>query len=83
LTWWRTHLSVNARRWLAKLWPWLFFVCVIASLLLVIGSIILVYFFDVNNANFFRDLFFFVIGSLLLTVIAGFAYDVQNKENSG
>ena len=22
LTWWRAHLSVNSRRFLAKLWPW-------------------------------------------------------------
>lgn len=54
-------------------------VCLIATLLLVIGSVILVYFFDVNNADLFSNLFFFVIASLLLTVIAGFGYDIQHS----
>jgi len=54
-------------------------VCLIATLLLVIGSVILVYFFDVNNADLFSNLFFFVIAPLLLTVIAGFGYDIQHS----
>lgn len=54
-------------------------VCLIATLLLVIGSVILVYFFDANSADLFSNLFFFVIASLLLTVIAGFGYDIQHS----
>jgi hypothetical protein len=80
LTWWRTRLSDNVQRWLARSWPWVFTVCLIATVLLVIGSLILVYIFDVNNAGLFSNLFFFVIVSLLLTVVAGFAYDIQNSE---
>lgn len=79
LTWWRKQLSGNFGRTLARLWPWLFIVCLIATGLLVIGSLILVYFFDVNNADLFSNLFFFVIASLLLTVVAGFAYDIQHS----
>jgi hypothetical protein len=49
LTWWRKRLSVNVRRFLAKLWPWIFGITVINGVFLVIGSLILVYFFDLNN----------------------------------
>jgi hypothetical protein len=51
-----------------------------ASLLLVIGSVILVYFFNVNNADFFSNLFLCVVGLLLLTVVTGFGYDLHNRE---
>jgi hypothetical protein len=80
LTWWRTHLSTTIRHSLAKLWPWVFSVCLMASLLLVIGSVILVYFFNVNNADFFSNLFLCVVGLLLLTVMTGFGYDLHNRE---
>jgi hypothetical protein len=42
----------------------------------------MVYLFDVNNANFFSNLFLFTFGTLLLTVVAGFAYDIQVKDRA-
>jgi hypothetical protein len=79
LTWWRKRLSGNAGRFLTRLWPGLFVVCLAASVLLVIGSLIAVYFLDVNNADFFSNLFLFSLVLLLLTVVAGFARDIQNS----
>ena len=76
--WWRKRLSGNGGRLLARLWPWLFIVCLAASVVLVIGSLIAVYFFDVNNANFFSNLFLFSLALLILTVVAAFAHDVQS-----
>jgi hypothetical protein len=49
---------------------------------LVIGSIILVYFFDVNNPDLFVFSFFFAAVSLIPTVFTGVAYDIQNSELS-
>ena len=80
LTWWRKRLSVDVRRFLAKLWPWIFGITVINGLFLVIGSLILVYFFDLNNPDLFVNSFFFSIISLLLTIFIGRAYDVQKSE---
>jgi hypothetical protein len=80
LTWWRQHLSVNVRHFLATLWPWIFSVTVINGLFLVIGSLILVYFFDLNNPDLFLNGFFFSIISLLLTIFSGRAYDIQMSE---
>jgi hypothetical protein len=79
LIWWRTRLPISLQRWLARLWPWLFIICLLASVLLVIGSVILVYFFGINNADFFSNLFLFVLVLLLVIVVAGFAYDIQNN----
>ena len=79
-TWWRKRLSVNVRRFLAPLWPWIFGIAAANGVFLVIGSVILVYFFDLNNPDLFTNSFFFSIPSLLLTIFTGRAYDVQRSE---
>jgi hypothetical protein len=47
---------------------------------LVIGSVVLVYLFGVNNPDLFTNSFFFVVLSLPLTILIGVAYDIQNGE---
>ncbi|MBI3942554.1 MAG: hypothetical protein HY326_06025, partial [Chloroflexi bacterium] len=79
LTWWRTHLSRDVRHFLRTLWPWSFAAGFIAWLFLFPGSTILDYFLDMNNPNLIPILFFFALGFLLLTVFAGFAYDIQRQ----
>jgi hypothetical protein len=79
-TWWRTHLPVNTRRVLARLWPWVFGICMLNGVFLVIGSVVLVYLFGVNNPDLFTNSFFFVVLSLPLTILIGVAYDIQNGE---
>lgn len=78
--WWRTHLPVNVRRVLAQVWPWVFGVCVINGVFLVVGSIILVYAFGLNNPDLFVNGFFFAIISVLLSIFTGIAYDIQNNK---
>jgi len=78
-TWWRRHLSVNLRRFLGTLWPWIFGIAVVNGVFLVIGSLILVYFFDLNNPDLFTNSFFFAVVSLLLTIFTGVAYDIQKS----
>jgi len=80
LTWWSKHLSVNLGRFLATLWPWIFSITVINGVFLVIGSVILVYFFNLNNPDLFTNSFFFVVISLLLTIFAGVVYDIQRDQ---
>ncbi|HEX2729422.1 MAG TPA: hypothetical protein VHM16_06670 [Rubrobacteraceae bacterium] len=79
-TWWREHLPVRVRRFLAGSWPWVFGVCVINGVFLVVGSVILVYLFGLNNPNLFVGSFFFAVVSLLVTVFSGIAYDIQQGE---
>ena len=75
--WWGTRLPINIQHFLAKSWPWIFGICLVNSVFLVVGSIILVYFFDLNNPDLFVNSFFFAIVSLLLSIFTGAAYDVQ------
>lgn len=82
LTWCRKHLSLNLRRLLAGLWPWIFGIGVINGVFLVIGSVILVYFFDLNNPDLFTNSFFFSILFLLLMILTGRAYDIQRQAKS-
>ena len=81
LTWWRTHFSVGLQHFLEKVWSWSFIACIIAWLLLFPGINILGYFFGVNDPNLTIGFILFALGSLLLTIFSGFAYDIQKQAN--
>lgn len=78
----RTRLPDTVRRFLAPLWPWVFAVSVINGVFLMIGAIILIYFFDVGSEEVFLNSFYFAVVSLLLTIVTGRAYDLQASERS-
>jgi len=82
LSWWRSHLPANVKSFLANLWLWVFGICVASGLLLVVGSVILVYLFGVNNADFFLNNFYFTVLFLFFTILTGIAYDIQTSEHS-
>ena len=77
-TWWRAHLSVNSRRFLATLWPW----SLITFLLWTPGEWILGYFFNEYLLNLGLISLFFTLGLVLLTVLTGFAYDIQRQTDT-
>ena len=76
---WRTRLSDGVRRFLARLWPWVFGVSVLNGVFLVIGSVILVVLFGLNNPDLFTNSFFFAVPSLLLSMLTGVAYDLSQS----
>jgi hypothetical protein len=78
-TWWRKRRSVDVQHVLSTVWPWIFGLAVINGLFLVIGSVILVHFFDLNNPDLFTNSFFFSILSLSLTIFIGRVYDAQKS----
>jgi hypothetical protein len=80
LTGWRKRLPVNVRHFLARLWPWVFGICAINGVFLVIGSVILVYVFELNNPDLFTNSFFFAVLSLPLAMLTGVAHDIQNRD---
>jgi hypothetical protein len=80
LTGWRERLPVNARHFLARLWPWVFGICAVNGVFLVIGSVILVHVFGLNNPDLFTNSFFFAVLSLPLTILTGVAHDIQNSD---
>lgn len=75
--WWRERRSTVVQHFLGSVWPWIFGVAVVNGVFLVIGSVVLVYFFDLNNPDLFTSSFFFSILSLALTITIGRAYDAK------
>ena len=77
---WRCRLPLNARHSLATLWPWLFAVAAISGSFLVVGSLILVFFFGLNNADLFLNTFYITVLSLLLTVLIAPLFDSRQGD---
>ncbi len=74
-TGWRTHLPVRLRQSLGKVWPWLFAICLSAWLCLFPGINLLGYFLGVDDSNLIYLVMYSAFGSLLLTILIGFARD--------
>ncbi len=77
--WWNRRLSIPVQRAVATLWPWIFGITVVNGVFLVVGSVILVYGFDLNNPDLFTNSFFFSVPSLLLTIMTGRVYDAWRR----
>lgn len=76
---WVKNRSINIQRFLAIIWPWIFIIAVINGIFLVIGSLVLVYIFDVKNPDLFSNSFLFTMLFLILLIFAGPAHDIQNN----
>jgi hypothetical protein len=79
LTGWRTRLSPGARQFLAGLWPWSFAACIIAWLLMFAGPALLGYFLGPDSSDLVWVLLLAALGTLLSTIVAGFARDAQQQ----
>jgi archaellum biogenesis protein FlaJ (TadC family) len=79
---WRARLPAVARHLLAILWPALFAVAALSGVFLVAGSLILVFFFGLNNAALFLNSFYITLVSLILTVVLAPFYDQREVEQA-
>ncbi|MGE5221451.1 MAG: hypothetical protein ACM3PY_03380 [Omnitrophica WOR_2 bacterium] len=73
--------SEGFQRFLAKIWPWSYNAGIVAWLAVLPGVPILSYFFGIDNPALILIILFFALGTLLLTVFSGFAYDSQGYSN--
>lgn len=78
LTWWRTHLPISFRRFLSKLWAWSYAACILAW----VSVFPIAYFFGVNDPTPILVILFFALGTFILTIFSGFAYDVERQTES-
>ena len=84
LTWWRKILSACPRKVLAKLWSYLLIIC---SLLILFALEIAIFGFvpGVSNPDQILTIMLSSLGIglivLLLTFVAGFAYDIEMQDN--
>lgn len=82
LPWWRRNLHPGVRRFLASLWPYSYAACIPSWFALVPGIPILSYYFSMDDPIVILFILFFALGSLLLTMFAGFAYDSETQTDS-
>ena len=57
--------------------------CALNGVFLVLGFVTLVYGFGLNAPQLFVDSFFVAVVSLLVTIVLGVAYDIQQREHGG
>lgn len=81
LTWWRKLLPVGLQRFLARVWLGSLVAAFCAWLVMFPGSILLGYYGNVDDPNLVPVLVFLAFGLLLLTIVAGFAYDIRQQTN--
>jgi hypothetical protein len=72
---WRKRMRAGVWRTLGALWPAVFGIAALNGVFLVIGSVVLVVFFDLNNPDLFTNSFFLSILSLAVTIVISRAYD--------
>jgi hypothetical protein len=82
LTWWRAHLGVTPARILGKLFPLVFAVAAANGVFLFLVSLILVFVFDVNQADMFLASFYLAVLSLLLVTLMATANDLDAVKQS-
>jgi hypothetical protein len=75
---WRTRLLGDNGRFVLVMWPLMFAIAAISSIFLVIGSLILVYFFGLDNDQLFLNTFYLTVLALFLTVVMTPAYDFHH-----
>jgi len=81
--WWRAHLPVNLRGFLAKLWPWSIIAFVLLFLISVEIAIFgypLIWFFDAKVTYDIQYTFAFImVGFMPVSILTAVAYDIQKQ----
>jgi hypothetical protein len=83
LRWWRARLGTRSRGFLAWLWLWSFGGALVAWLYLFPGSILLGAFAGVSDEGLAISVAIAILAAftlLLLTIVSGFAYDIQQQD---
>jgi len=86
LTWWRTHLPVNLRSFLSKLWPWSMIIYVLVFAIgveIAIFGYPLLWVFDANATYTIQWTSAFIMVVLWpVSIITAFAHDIQKQTDS-
>jgi hypothetical protein len=67
------------RRALARTWPWIYYAAAGAATLLVVGSLVLEYGFDVENGDVFVGLFFLTVVFAALAIPARASHELTRQ----
>ncbi len=83
LKWWRVHLPVKLRGFLAKLWSWSiisFVVVFVVGVEIAIFGYPLLWLFDAATTYFIQSILGFIMVALMpVSIITAFAHDIQKQ----
>jgi MFS family permease len=83
LNWWRKHLSVNLRGFLAKLWLWSiisFVVVFVVGVEIAIFGYPLLWLLDASTTYSIQNILAFIMVALMpVSIITAFAHDIQKQ----
>jgi len=86
LKWWRAHLPINLRGFLAKLWPWSVIAFVLVFLVgveIAVFGYPLLWFFDANVTFTIQNALALVMVVLWpVCIVTAFAHDIQKQTDS-
>ncbi len=86
LTWWRTNLPVSVQGFLSKIWPGVLIAFVLGfwiSVELIIFGYPLLWFFNADTTFAIVNILAFIyLGLMAVSILTGFAYDIQNQPDS-
>jgi hypothetical protein len=78
LLWWRAHLSNDLRRFLTRLWPWSYTLCILAWLAVLPGIPLLEGFSGPLHPASILAVLFLALGTLILNIISAFSVDLNS-----
>lgn len=79
--WWRKHVKENARRILAKTWPYVFALCLGNGVFNVVGHVVAAYWFAPVDGKLFLHSFLLSLPLLIASIVTGIQFDIRNKRN--
>jgi MFS family permease len=83
LTWWRAHLRIKARSFLATLWPWSiisFVIVFVVGVEIAIFGYPLLWVFDAEVTFTIQNILAFIMVALMpVSILTAFAYDIHQR----
>ncbi|MDH5718951.1 MAG: hypothetical protein OEZ22_15090 [Spirochaetia bacterium] len=79
--WWNNILGENAKKIIAKAWPFIYTICLFNGIFLVIGHIVAAYFFAPVEGDTFSNSFLLSIPLLILSIITGIYFDLTKRDD--
>ncbi len=82
VTWWHAQPLTGLQQCLKKLWPWAYAAGIIAWLSMLPGLPLLGHFFGLDDSTLVLTILCFALGSLVLNIVTGLAYDARRPTGS-
>ena len=77
--WWSGIVKAGTGNVLARVWPYIYSICLLNGIFLVVGHIVAAYFFAPVNGEIFSNSFLLSVPLLIISIITGIYFDLSRK----